>query len=251
MPSTVTKTEHHLHHPDGCKLVIDGALTIKEGIKKYHDEGLTIRDLEADLKACDFHELSIHQLRRIQTQMRKDKELPPHPNSRDQSARKSARESVENVQDVIDVEPTPIPTEEKKDMGFEQFKNLDDLFAQTQEQTNGFHQPGRLVQHQPDFQCGVLAPGELTIPEHVQDRDAFSAGQQIIESLSFIYEECERWQKQGRIPAQQWSTISSYCDYIHASASCGGAQSTKSELNTVDVAWSADDGDEVRAQSNG
>ena len=202
---------------------------------------------------CERYGKSKRTLQKYEKRMRELRLITSEPPRGIHAIRAEKGASVEN--DVIDAEVTIVPAEEKatgksiKDRLKSKPKTYPSNANVRPHQPA--RQPGRLVQHQPDHQCGVLAPGELTIPEHVQDRDAFSAGQKIIESLSLIYEECERWQKQGRIPAQQWSSIRGYCDYIHASASCGGTKSTKSELNTVDVAWSADDGDEIRTQSNG
>lgn len=80
---------------EACSLVLGGLESLREGLIKYHELGLTTKEIYADLKAAGW-DRSLTTLKRHQTELRKEGLIPQHYNARIQSAPKSEREPVEN-----------------------------------------------------------------------------------------------------------------------------------------------------------
>ena len=87
---------------EACSLVLGGLESLRAGLIKYHELGLTTKEIYADLKAAGWDK-SLTTLKRHQTELRKEGLIPQHYNARIQSAPKSEREPVENS--------TPLPAE--------------------------------------------------------------------------------------------------------------------------------------------
>lgn len=89
--------------------MLSGLESLREGLIKYHELGLTTKEIYADLKAAGWDK-SLPTLRRYQAELRKDGLIPEHINSRpsNQSAIKSDRDPVENSTPTY---VTPLTTE--------------------------------------------------------------------------------------------------------------------------------------------
>ena len=90
---------------EACSLVLSGLESLREGLIKYHELGLTTKEIYTDLKAAGWDK-SIHFLRRQETAMRKEGLLPESTISKAATqrelVRKTAHDSVENST------PTPV-----------------------------------------------------------------------------------------------------------------------------------------------
>lgn len=102
---------------DGIKLITSGLRRVEEGLKILIGElGMSVPQVHAYLVELDYEELSIHQLKRIATKMRKAGELPAattgvHTGTKAKKTRaeQNCAGPVENSQSPpLDAEPLPI-----------------------------------------------------------------------------------------------------------------------------------------------
>lgn len=82
--------------------MLGGLESLREGLIKYHELGLTTKEIYADLKAAGWDK-SLTTLKRHQTELRKEGLLPSSSMARKQIAPKNERKPVENS--------TPLPAE--------------------------------------------------------------------------------------------------------------------------------------------
>tara|TARA_R110002012_G_scaffold259383_1_gene440915 strand:- start:444 stop:1025 length:582 start_codon:yes stop_codon:yes gene_type:complete len=85
---------------EACSLVLGGLESLREGLIKYHELGLTTKEIYADLKAAGWDK-SLTTLKRHQTELRKEGLIAASSMAREQIAPKSERKPVEPS--------TPIP----------------------------------------------------------------------------------------------------------------------------------------------
>lgn len=95
---------------EACSLVLGGLESLREGLIKYHELGLTTKEIYADLKAAGWDK-SIRTLERHQTELRKEGVLPAGKRGQAVTPLNTAKSGGSPVGNSTPTPVTPVTTE--------------------------------------------------------------------------------------------------------------------------------------------